>query len=108
MPVKKGRMLISSVGTTVMSFKRFVKLIYKELDEINERIEALESLSVESPKVVALDVDPVVDLTVETYKESDDKEKINLFAVSIGLKSNKNKSIDTLKSDIDEKLKEVK
>jgi hypothetical protein len=36
----------------------------------------------------------------------EDKDKLNDFAISIGLKSNKNKSIDTLKSDIGEKLKE--
>jgi len=43
MLVKKGRMLISSIGQTAMSIKRFCKLVYKELDDINERLEALEA-----------------------------------------------------------------
>lgn len=106
MPVKKGRMLISSIGQTAMSFKRFAELLYKELDNINERLEALENLSIESPKVVTLVVDPVVDLTVENYKESDDKEKLNDLAISLDLKTNKNKSIETIKGDIETKLKE--
>lgn len=109
--VKTGRMLVSNIGVTAMSLKRFAKLLYAELDTINTRLEALESLSIESPVVVELkDNSDIInnDLTVDTYKDSSDKEALNDYAVSLGLKSNKNKSVETLISDIDEKLKEVK
>jgi len=55
MPVKKGRMLITSIGTTVMSIKRFCKLVYKELDGINERLDALESKESKKDKIKTKD-----------------------------------------------------
>lgn len=104
MSVKPVRMIVSSIGLSAMSIKRFCRLVYEELDNINKRLKEIESLIDLGSNSEELNEE----LTIDTFRNSIDTEKLNNFSVSIGIKSNKNKSVKTLKSDIEKKLKEEK
>jgi hypothetical protein len=48
--LKKGRMIVSHIRATAISVRKAISLLYKELDGINERLEALESKETKKDK----------------------------------------------------------
>ena len=110
------RMFINQIKSTTMSIRKAFKSVFSEIDELKAELSDVKSVLDEMKKIINSEQEPGDDLeeqdlltealTSEDYSESEDVSLVIEFAESIGLKVDKRKGIETIKNEIEEKIKE--